>query len=223
MRQFPIMVGSQGTAGPCPSSIPWEVIAPYEGQAQANHGQTLERLAQRGGLDPGEAYLVMTGRCWKGETFTPEFEKAACAFLDKIVRDRGELQTENTRLKEESANWQESAKNLTAAALDLRTDLDATKQKLAEAEKLKQGYYDEAAEGWKKFRDAERQIEEIKKTFAIHSCPPEDRFCWLCAAREKIEKALSQKPLANDQMEGPRNPPEPAPRIERQNPEAGEF
>lgn len=67
------------------------------------------------------------------------------------------------------------------------------------------------------------QIEEIKKTFAIHSCPPEGRFCWLCAALEKIEKTLEKKPPANIPLEGPRNPPEPAPRIERQNPEAGEF
>lgn len=157
------MIGYRGTPGPCPSSIPWEVIAPYEGQALINHQQSLEKLASRGGLDPGETYLVMTGRCWKGETFTPEFYKEACAFLDKLVRDRGELQTEITKLREESANWQESVKNLTAAASDLRTDLDTTKLKLAEAEKLKQGYYDEAAEGWKKFRNAELQIDGMKK------------------------------------------------------------
>lgn len=94
------MVGYDGTAGPCPSSIPWDAIEPYEGHAQANHQQTLQRLSERGGLSPIEAYMVMTGRRWKGETFTKEYEIEACAFLDKLVRDRGELQAENTRLKE---------------------------------------------------------------------------------------------------------------------------
>jgi hypothetical protein len=98
MKQFPIMVGYQGTAGPCPSSIPWDAIAPYEGHALENHQQSLERLAQRGGLDPIEAYMVMTGRRWKGETFTQEFEKEACAFLDKLVRDRDAVQAERDAL-----------------------------------------------------------------------------------------------------------------------------
>jgi hypothetical protein len=93
------MVGYQGTAGPCPSSIPWEVIAPYEGHALANHQQSLERLAQRGGLDPVEAYFVMTGRRWKGETVSKEVEKEACTFLDKVVRDREQLQIDHDRYK----------------------------------------------------------------------------------------------------------------------------
>ncbi len=97
MRQFPIMVG-RGTAEPCPSWIPWDAIAPYEGHALANHDQTLQRLAERGGLDPIEAYMVLTGRRWKGETFTQEFEKEACAFLDKLVRDRDVVRVERDAL-----------------------------------------------------------------------------------------------------------------------------
>ena len=31
-------------------TIPWSVIAPHEAQCQKNHGQSLERLAERGGL-----------------------------------------------------------------------------------------------------------------------------------------------------------------------------
>lgn len=42
--------------------LPWALIAPHEAQAQENHGQTLERLAERGGLDPVEAYAVLTDR-----------------------------------------------------------------------------------------------------------------------------------------------------------------
>lgn len=99
VRKFPIIVDSEGTKAPCPSWIPWDAIEPYEGHAQANHGQTLERLAERGGLGPEEAYLVMTGRRWRGEVFSEAFEKEACAFLDKIVRDRGELQAAHDRYK----------------------------------------------------------------------------------------------------------------------------
>lgn len=52
-RRFPLQEGP---------SLPWEMIAPYEAQAQANHGQSLERLAERGGLSPGEALAVLTCR-----------------------------------------------------------------------------------------------------------------------------------------------------------------
>jgi hypothetical protein len=99
MRKFPIMVGYEGTKGPCPSWIPWEAIAPYEGHAQENHQQSLERLAERGGLSPVEAFFVMTGRRWQGERFTDALEREACAFLDKVVRDREEVQAENQKLR----------------------------------------------------------------------------------------------------------------------------
>jgi hypothetical protein len=99
MKMFPILIGYGGTEGPCPSSIPWDAIAPYEGHAQANHQQSLERLAERGGLSPEEALYVMTGKRWRGETFTKEFRREACAFLDKLVRDRGELQAAHDRYK----------------------------------------------------------------------------------------------------------------------------
>lgn len=54
-RLFPIMRGP---------AIPWSVIAPCEAQARKNHGQSLERLAERGGLAPCEAIAVLTGTSW---------------------------------------------------------------------------------------------------------------------------------------------------------------
>lgn len=45
-------------------SIPWALIEPFERQAKANHGQTLERLAERGGLSPGEALAIVEGKRW---------------------------------------------------------------------------------------------------------------------------------------------------------------
>ncbi len=46
-------------------AIPWTAIAPHERQAQQNHSQTLNRLAQRGGLNVSEAVAVMEDRPWK--------------------------------------------------------------------------------------------------------------------------------------------------------------
>ncbi len=46
------------------SEIPWDMIAPHEAQAQSNHGQSLERLAQRGGLGHSEAIDILEGHRW---------------------------------------------------------------------------------------------------------------------------------------------------------------
>lgn len=43
-------------------SIRWSVIAGHERQAMRNHGQTLERLAERGGLSPAEAVAIIEDR-----------------------------------------------------------------------------------------------------------------------------------------------------------------
>ncbi len=44
--------------------VPWGMIAPYEDRAQSNHGQSLERLADRGGLSPGEFLSVVNDKRW---------------------------------------------------------------------------------------------------------------------------------------------------------------
>ena len=52
-RLFPIQGGP---------AIPWSMIEPYAEQAMKNHGQTLERLAERGGLSPYEAVCCLNNR-----------------------------------------------------------------------------------------------------------------------------------------------------------------
>jgi len=42
------------------ASIPWKLIEPHRAQAHKNTGQSLERLAARGGLGPLEAWSVLT-------------------------------------------------------------------------------------------------------------------------------------------------------------------
>ena len=43
----------------CPRSIDSKLLEPYERQALKNHGQTLKRLAERGGLSPQEIYAIV--------------------------------------------------------------------------------------------------------------------------------------------------------------------
>ena len=57
-RLFPLLHGRML------KSVPWSLLAPHEKQAQKNHGQTLERLAQRCGLSACEALAVIEGRAW---------------------------------------------------------------------------------------------------------------------------------------------------------------
>lgn len=131
-KMFPILIDHEGTAGPCPSAIPWECIAPYEKHAQNNHGQTLERLAQRGGLSPGEAYYVFMGRRWKGETFNKAFELEACAFLDKIVKDpirveRDELRAKLKEKQEKYSDLLQSHHSLCGKIAEMRDALEIAK------------------------------------------------------------------------------------------------
>ena len=53
-RRFPIM-SREGL----PKSVPWFLVGKHAQQAIKNHGQTLERLAERGGLDPMELWCVV--------------------------------------------------------------------------------------------------------------------------------------------------------------------
>ena len=63
-KRFPIMHGEVISI----TSMPWEVITPHEAQANINHGQTLKRLAERGGLSPCEALAILENRRWRKMT-----------------------------------------------------------------------------------------------------------------------------------------------------------
>ncbi len=55
-RMFPVQYGP---------SIPWTLIAPHESQAKANHSQSLEQLAARGGISSCEAVAILEDRPWR--------------------------------------------------------------------------------------------------------------------------------------------------------------
>ncbi len=65
--QFPLLLGhgkerARLLALGCPTDVPWALVAPHEAQALRNHSQTLQRLAERGGLSPFELMRVVEGR-----------------------------------------------------------------------------------------------------------------------------------------------------------------
>lgn len=64
------------------SEIPWAMIAPHEEQAQSNHGQSLARLASRGGLGASEAIDILEGRRWGSAKACVENER----YLINLVR-----------------------------------------------------------------------------------------------------------------------------------------
>lgn len=44
-----------------PASLPWSLVEQWREQAERNHGQTLERLHERGGLAPEELWVAARG------------------------------------------------------------------------------------------------------------------------------------------------------------------
>lgn len=82
---FPIMpvAGERGTVG-LRSSIPWAMIADHEHQAKLNHQQTLQRLAERGGLSANEAVCVLSDLPWE-----PIHHTRAREMLDRLVASWG--------------------------------------------------------------------------------------------------------------------------------------
>ena len=52
---FPIMIHARDGYGNCPKLVKWELLDPA--WALKVHGQTLERLAERGGLCPEEIFI----------------------------------------------------------------------------------------------------------------------------------------------------------------------
>jgi len=85
-RQFPVLYEKTG-----PQSIDWEIIAPHAKQAMRNHDQTLEQLAERGGLCASEMCAVLEDRPWRKMTTS-----VAIARLEDLIFERtasGEAKT----------------------------------------------------------------------------------------------------------------------------------
>jgi hypothetical protein len=65
-----------------PRSVPWAFAETFRAQALENHGQTLERLSERGGLAPEEMYLAAHGfRLFRHGLDETTLEDVAIAWL----------------------------------------------------------------------------------------------------------------------------------------------
>lgn len=61
-RRMPLQLDRRHEVG-LPTSVPWSLVAPHEAQARLNHGgQSLARLAERGGLGVIELYAIVHDR-----------------------------------------------------------------------------------------------------------------------------------------------------------------
>lgn len=59
-RTFPLIMRND-KGQPVKAAVAWEVAELGRRQAMKNHGQTLERLAERGGLSPFEMACALAG------------------------------------------------------------------------------------------------------------------------------------------------------------------
>lgn len=106
VRRFP--VGSPHHRG---VYLPWAMIKPYEDQALRNHGQTLERLAERGGLSPREALCILDREGWMQSSWSRKHEEEAVLELEKRVRvyERMQWEGEVAKVRKSLDIWKEKA------------------------------------------------------------------------------------------------------------------
>ena len=75
LENMPVMHGKQI------KSIPMRLLLPYEEQALRNHSQSLQRLAERGGMDPCEIYGMVRGLRWSQLKPRPDDEANLIAWV----------------------------------------------------------------------------------------------------------------------------------------------
>lgn len=83
MKEFPILFGYHNWR----RSVPWYLVESCEDQAMINHGQTLERLAKRGGLSPREVLALIRKLRFTDKTILAIKEKKAQEILDGLIKD----------------------------------------------------------------------------------------------------------------------------------------
>ena len=76
MKRFPIQDGPD---------VPWEAIIPFDSMCRKNHGgQSLEHIAERGGLGCAEAWAVVNNMRWQEITDYEDAKRRWCAWTDRI-------------------------------------------------------------------------------------------------------------------------------------------
>lgn len=119
-RMFPIQGGP---------SVPWEAMEQHAAQARENHGQSLERLAARGGLGPAEAWFVVNDRQWDDRA--SDIQGRWTDYAEKWNR----LSEENERLKREFAKSRQRERNLMGSVSSRKCDVADRDRRIEELER----------------------------------------------------------------------------------------
>lgn len=86
-RRFPILAPGRGH-----NSVPFGFVEQCRAQAMINHSQTLERLAERGGLSWAELYMCLTKQRWSGRYLNENAAQAAVLYaFDWLQAERENL------------------------------------------------------------------------------------------------------------------------------------
>lgn len=78
MKQFPVLNAPPG----CATTVPFEALS--ELRAQINHGQSLQRLAERGGLSPKEIWLNIHNMPYSKTIFARLSKQDAIDLVNKL-------------------------------------------------------------------------------------------------------------------------------------------
>ena len=100
-KLFPVLWHFNSTsyrAADCPRFVPWGMISPHEKRASTNHGQSLERLAARGGLGVQELVAVIEDLPWSQVTSLTD-----ALAVKKIKKYVADYETAEAASKEETA------------------------------------------------------------------------------------------------------------------------
>lgn len=87
-KRFPIHSHTRKLYPDFPASVPWAFVEAHAEQAYMNHHQTLERLAERGGLCASELLATVTGRNLHTVGFGPS-EAQNTAEVLRLIRGFG--------------------------------------------------------------------------------------------------------------------------------------
>lgn len=88
-KLFPVLVS--GPPDRNKTYVPWSLLEPHRAQALKNHGQTLERLAERGGLSVCEIAAVVQDRAWFHMKANDAWEAIYAAIAAELERMCEEL------------------------------------------------------------------------------------------------------------------------------------
>jgi hypothetical protein len=132
-RMYPVLDVPKGF----PSRIPWAMLAPHEGQALRNHGQTLDQLAGRGGLAVNEIVAIIQG------VGRPERipEAAAVEYMRTLLKewDDNALRKRIEELESQFAEAKAQCETERSDAERLRQELRVVNAQLAEATRRAEG------------------------------------------------------------------------------------